>query len=142
VSELAHPAPRRHDASFAQLAFCTIAAPAVWGLRLVINYGIASYFCFPGDTPRQELPGNLGWIWPTLLALDLASIAVALAGAAIAFQLWRSTRHELAVPGSPLIEVGEDRTRFLSLWGLMISLGFFVAVVFELVALWVVPICG
>ena len=41
-----------------------------------------------------------------------------------------------------MVEAGKGRTRFLSLWGLMTSVGFAGAIVFSLVGLLVVPLCG
>ncbi len=139
MSEHAHPAPHRRRISSALLAFALLATPAAWGVRLVANYAIDSHFCFPGDQPGIVLPS---WAWPTLLGLDLVAIVVAIAAAIIAFGSWRQSRHETNVAHGPLIEIGEGRTRFLSLWALMIGLGFVVAVGFDLVALWMIPPCG
>jgi hypothetical protein len=139
MSEHAHPAPHRHRVSTALLAFALLATPAVWGMRLVANYAINSHFCFPGDQHGIRLPG---WAWPTLLGLDLLAIVVAIAAAVIAFGCLRQSRHETNAAYGPLIEIGEGRTRFLSLWGVMIGLGFVLAVGFDLVALWIAPPCG
>jgi hypothetical protein len=67
---------------------------------------------------------------------------VCLAAAAAAYRGWRTISEESAGTGQPLIESGEGRTRFLALWGIMIGLGFFIAVAFDFAGLWVLPICG
>jgi hypothetical protein len=41
-----------------------------------------------------------------------------------------------------MVETGEGRTRFLAIWGMLIGLTFFVAVIFDFVGLWILPICG
>jgi hypothetical protein len=142
VTDRAHPAPRRHEVSSLTLAFCLLAAPSLWGLRLVINFAIDSYFCYPGDTRQVALPGGLSWVWPTLIAINALTILVAAAAAITSLGLWRSSRDEFARSSGPLIELGEGRTRFLAIWGLIISIGTIAAVVFDLAALWVIPICA
>jgi hypothetical protein len=139
VTDQAHPAPQRHNVDFALLAFALLATPAIWGLRLVANYAIDSHFCFPGDQRSDALPG---WAWPTLLGLDVLAILVAAAAVLISLSSWRRTQHESAAARGQLIEIGEGRTRFMSLWGLMIGIGFIVALIFDLVTLWITPVCA
>jgi hypothetical protein len=84
----------------------------------------------------------LDWLRLLLIAVDLASIAISVAAALIALRSWRATSQEMAEVGSPLVEIGEGRTRFLAGWGLIIAIGFLVAVGFDFVGLWILPICG
>jgi hypothetical protein len=139
MSQSAHPAPHRHNINFALLTAALIGTPAVWSVRLVVNYAIDSHFCFPGDRRSNAIPG---WTWPTLIGLDLLAILVAAAALLISLDSWRRTQHELAAATGPLIEIGEGRTRFLSLWGVMISAGFLVALIADLITLWITPVCG
>ena len=78
----------------------------------------------------------------TLLIVELIAMAMAFAAAIVAYASWRSTRHEAEGEARHMFEAGEGRTRFLALWGLMTSIGFLVAIVFSLVGLFVVPLCG
>jgi hypothetical protein len=135
----AHPAPHRHRFGVALFVTALIGVPSIWGLRLVANYAIDSYFCFPGETRHNILPP---WAWPTLLGIDLLAAAAAIAAAVLCYRNWQRTRDELTTPRGPFIEIGEGRTRFLAFWGLMIGIGFGVAVGFDLVTLWIVPVCG
>jgi hypothetical protein len=41
-----------------------------------------------------------------------------------------------------MVDIGEGRARFVSLCGVIVSLGFAVATLFDLTALAVVPFCG
>ena len=138
MTDRAHPAPQRHHVGLMILAAALVATPAIWGLRLVLNFALASYFCFPGSIRHYALPG---WTWPTLLGVDALAIAVAVVAAVVSWRNWQQTRDESAA-GGPLIEIGEGRTRFLALWGLMTGIGFAVAGAFDLVTLWIVPVCA
>lgn len=138
MTDLRLAAQNRDRASLASLAAGLFAVPCSWALRLVVNYGIDSHFCFPGESRRNILPA---WAWPTLLGIDAATIAVAIIAILICFHYWRRARDE-AVAHAALIETGEGPTRFLALWGLLVGFGFLVAVLFDLVGLWIVPVCG
>jgi hypothetical protein len=137
----AHPAPHRGRVGALALAFATMAAPLAWSVHLLMSYAIASHACFPGDMQRLAPPADSVWLWSLLVAIDLITIAIAFAAALVAYRIWRSTRHESPGPAGTLIEVGEGRTRFLSIWGMLISAGFLVAIVFDLIGVWVLPSC-
>jgi hypothetical protein len=51
-----HPSPHRHRVSLSALLFGLFGGPVAWIAQLVVNYGLASYACFPGDTPRTHVP--------------------------------------------------------------------------------------
>lgn len=138
MTDLALAAPNRDRPSLALLAAALFAVPCLWALRLVVNYGIDSYFCFPSEVRRNILPA---WAWPTLLGIDVATIAVAIIAILVSNHYWRRSWDE-AVAHAALIETGEGPTRFLALWGLLAGFGFLVAVLFDLVGLWIVPVCG
>jgi hypothetical protein len=138
MTAIAHPTPERDRPSRGLLATALFGVPSLWALRLVINYGIDSYFCFPSETRRNVLPG---WAWPTLLGIDFATVAVAILAILISYHYWLRARNE-AVEHTPLVETGEGRGQFLAWWGLVIGIGFLVAVLFDLVGLWIVPVCG
>jgi hypothetical protein len=138
----AHPAPYRHHVGTTLLVLILFVVPLLWGIRLVANFAIASHFCFPGDLRRYALPNPLGWVWPTMIGIDVLTILIALAAILVSYRNWRIASEESAGPRSPLIEIGEGRTRFLSMWGLLIGALFVIAVSFDLVALFIVPVCG
>ena len=113
MTDLALAAPNRDRASLPLLATALFAVPCLWALRLVVNYGIDSHFCFPGESRRNVLPA---WAWPTLLGIDVATIAVAIIAILISFHYWRRARDE-AVAHAALIETGEGPTRFFAVMG-------------------------
>jgi hypothetical protein len=132
--------PLRRLAGFA-LAFGLVAGPLAWGVHLVANYALASHACFPGAVPRAALPPGSDWLLPLLIAIDLTVIAIAAVAALLSYRSWRSERQELSRNAGEVVDIGEGRTRFLSLWGMLTSVGFLIAIVFDVVALWVPP-CG
>lgn len=142
ITGAAHPAPYRHRISVRPLLLGLFGVPLLWGLRLVATFAMASHFCFPGPTRRYTLPDTLGWIWPTMVALDVLTIFAGVAAALISYRSWRITAEENAAPNSVLIEIGEGRTRFLSLCGLLVALLFILASIFDLIALYLLPVCA
>jgi hypothetical protein len=62
-------------------------------------------------------------------------------GAAVAYRSWQATRHENDGHTGHVLETGRGRTRFLGLLGMMTSLGFVAAVLFDTVVLFTVPLC-
>jgi hypothetical protein len=139
IGHEAHPAPHRDRARLAELTFATIAPPLAWSLHLIFNYALASHSCFPDGAP---LVSYLAGIRPLLVAADVAGLAVSVVATFLGYRIWRATRQEMAEPAPPMIETGEGRTRFLGIWGVLIGLGFVLAIVFDSVALWILPICS
>ncbi len=137
-----HPAPHRGRVNLGALIVGLAAAPLAWGAQLVINYGLASHVCFPGESPRLTVLPGWGAVWLGLLIVEAIALALALAGAATAYRSWRATRQESEGDTEDAVEAGRGRTRFLSLWGLMTSIGFAVAIGFSLIGLFAVPLCG
>jgi hypothetical protein len=136
----AHPAPHRHKVSLLALGFGLAAAPLAWAAQTITGYALSSHACFPGDTPRvAPLFAEAGQI---AVAINLIAIVVAAAAAAIAYRSWRATRDENDGRLHHLVEIGEGRTRFLALCGMLASLGFLVAIIFASLAILLVPLCG
>ncbi len=135
----AHPAPHRGKVSGWLLAFGLIGAPAAWLIQNVLNYWAASYACFPHDIP-QPGPGAAG-LSRLLVIATVIAIAIGVAGLFASLHGWRATREEKSGSGHHALEVGEGRTRFLALSGVMTSVMFLLAVAFSAVTLFVSPSC-
>jgi hypothetical protein len=135
----AHHRPQRR-VGFA-LAFGLLAGPLAWGAHLIANYALATHACFPGAVPRTAPSPSSDWLLPLLLAIDLTAIAIAAVAALLSYRSWRSERQELAGNAGGVLDIGEGRTRFLSIWGMLTSVGFLTAIAFDVLGLWV-PLCG
>lgn len=142
IATIPHPAPHRDRVALAELAFALAAPPLAWAIQLVVGYGVASHVCFSGSAPNVSASFAWGRAIPLLLAVELVASLIAVSGAAVALRLWRATREEVEGGAEEMVEAGKGRTRFLALWGLMTSVGFLGAIMFSLIGLLVVPLCG
>jgi hypothetical protein len=131
--------PSRYRRVSAALAYALFAAPAIWLLVSSVGYGVASEACYPGDTPL--LRPAFGPVNAIGLGLLLVTVTVSLAGVVVAWRIWARTREEHRGNHEHLMEIGEGRTRFLALCGLLASALFALATLFELSALLILPPC-
>ncbi|MBI1405287.1 MAG: hypothetical protein GC145_04080 [Caulobacter sp.] len=137
-----HPAPHRNRARFRWLLLSLAAGPTGWICQLVVNYGLSSYACYPGDTPRRQVPLP-GWTGEHLLlvAVNLIALALAVAGLLVGLVLWRKAQAEKPGGAEQLLEVGEGPTRFLASCGMMASAAFGAAILFNTVSTLAAPVC-
>ncbi len=134
-----HPAPSRNRVGIGLLSFCLAAPPLAWSIQSIAGYGISSAACYPGDTPRT-LPLFAG-MSQLLFCINGVALAISACAVLLAHRNWRKTREESGGEAARLIERGEGRTRFLAMCGLMLSIGFFVAITFTSITLLLSPVC-
>lgn len=115
--DTAGAAPETRSPRFLWLLFCCCAAPLFWLGQMMLSYGVTAYVCYPGDHPLGPSVG--GWLIAPLVAFDLIALGGCSAGAFVSWRIW--SRHG----------AGGGRNRFLALWGVMSSLWFFVAILFN-----------
>lgn len=92
-------------------------APVAWSMLELTAYGLASHACFPGYEPRMTLSGS--WLQPLLLGVGVLALVVGLAGLTASWRSLRCTADEHRGATGELLEVGEGRTRFLAIWGVL-----------------------
>ncbi|QEE41786.1 MULTISPECIES: hypothetical protein [unclassified Methylobacterium] len=127
-----HPAPQRHRVGLVQVAFGLAGAPLAWvGLSLV-NYGLASQSCAMDAA---------GATWAILGVADILGLGISLAALWYAHAAWRRTGTEQAGGQQRTLEIGEGRTRFLALCGIVTSLGFAIGILFALLPILLVSTC-
>jgi hypothetical protein len=139
LPEGTHPAPERRKAGLASLVFGLAVPPLAWCAQSVVGYGIASHACFPGDSPLPE--PTFSYLRPMLWAFNAAALVSAIVGLWIAARNWSATRRERGGNSTRLIELGEGRTRFLAMCGMLAGAGFVVAILFSSVSLLLSPLC-
>ncbi|WP_414475423.1 hypothetical protein [Microvirga sp. M2] len=137
-----HPAPHGRSVSMGLVWAGLLAAPAAWSLQLLVSYGLASHACFPRDYLYARVVPGWGWIMPALVAINIAALAVACIGTAISYRNWSRISQEASGGHTRLLEAGEGRTRFLAVWGIWSGIWFAIAIVFDTIAVFAVPLCG
>jgi hypothetical protein len=136
--DIGHPAPHRGQVGTGALAFTLLAAPVAWSLQLLLIYGFASHFCGPEPVPASN-PDWLLWLLPVVnvAALGLAALAIWLS-----LRHLQRTRSEQADQSGGIMDAGEGRTRFLSVWGVWIGIVFLLAIAFNTISVFWTGLCG
>jgi len=117
-----------------------MAAPLAWSCQILTSSSLSGYVCYPHAEPLGA-PLWSGW-HPVLVAVAGVCVAVAILGGVISTRNWRRTFQELPGSAHHLLDIGEGRTRFMAMCGMLISALFVYAILFAIAALWLVPPCG
>jgi CRISPR-associated DxTHG motif protein len=142
MSEVFDPvgaAPETHSVRFLTLLFGACAAPIVWLGQLMLGYGVSAYVCYPGDHPQSLIA--TGPLFSALMVFDVVALIVCAASGLISWRAWRRSTSDKAHGSRHVLHTGEGRDRFLALWGIMSSLWFFAAILFNVIASVTVPPC-
>lgn len=135
-----HPSPHRDRIGLKALLYGIFVAPIAWSGCLMADFALVSHVCYPGEFPRSAPPG-LTWIWWVVLALDIVALALIASGFLLSRRNWRVT-------GPPeghehrLMQVGEGRSRFISVVGMAFSVMFFLITMTQTIALAFLPLCS
>lgn len=134
-----HPSPMRAKVALGSLWFGILGAPMAWISLELISYILTTAVC---DTNNQSaLSKHSLKVWYYLLPISVVAGIIALSAVMIAMHNWRKTRNEKSGSAHKLLEVGEGRTRFLAMFGLLSSIGFIVALLFSAITLFLMPLC-
>jgi uncharacterized iron-regulated membrane protein len=115
-------------------------APVVWTLQIALSEPLAARACYPNQAPLPE-PSWEGWS-VVIPAVSLACLAFALLSGWAALTFWRRQAPEPMAGRDESGRMRRGRIRFLSRLGLMSSGLFIVAVVFNTLAVLLVPLCS
>lgn len=139
--DVGHPAPARGRINLWSLFFGLGGAPLAWALQLLAISSIATVACAVGDGPTR-LPPDAAWATPALIAVNLAALAVAALAIAVAYVTFARTSDEAADTTGGIMEAGEGRSRFLSVWGIWTGILFILAIAFNTLSVFWVGLCG
>ncbi len=118
------PAPETRSPRFLLLLFGVSVPPLFWLGQMMLSYGLTAQACFPGAHPVSAAPI---WLCARLVRFARIGRAACAARWVVSWRIWS------AAP--------RGRTRFLALWGLMSSLWFLAAILFNTAASLLVPPC-
>ena len=134
--DIGHPAPQRHQAHPISLLFALLGAPAGWSVQLFFGFASTSYLC-----TGQAGIAVPAWLDPAVIGFNFTALATAVAALMVALALVRRTTHEHRQRSGGIMDAGEGRTRFLAVWGVCISIVFFVATLANSFSLFLVSSC-
>lgn len=139
VARDSHPSPHRARTGLTALIYGLTAAPVAWGAAQVLNAALAQEACFPGTEPLSAP----AFAHPHLIqgVVLAASLAISASGGLCALRAWSATRNEQSGGSPALLSIGEGRSRFMALSGLLTSAGFFIGTLFSVPAILFVPSC-
>ncbi|UIJ71011.1 hypothetical protein [Aurantimonas sp. HBX-1] len=124
--KVGHPAPARRRVSAALLSLGLLGAPIGWSLQLLAGSALAGLSCV-SESGVVEPQSGYDWAYPAMIGANAAAVVIGLAGLAIAFHTFRQSGHVGADTHGGVMDAGEGRTRFLSIWGIWASVLFLIA---------------
>lgn len=139
--EIGHPAPDSGRVSLTMLFIGFAGAPIAWSLQLLAMSGIAGIAC------ATTLGGSLGlqpsWATPALIATNVAALIGSAVALAVGYRNLKRTRSELRGGNRGLMDAGEGRTRYVSVWSVWTGILFILAILFNTISLfWGGGVCG
>ena len=136
-----HPSPHKGRTSLTALIFGLLGGPFAWTGQLLVSYGLTSYACYPGPVPRSAVLPGWSFLGPSLTILSLVALVIALAAGIVSYRIYANTRSEVRGKTHHLLDVGEGRSRFIALCGLITAGVFAIIIVFDTLSLFLVPPC-
>lgn len=124
-----HPAPMRHRVPLWALWLGLAGAPAAWAAQLLITYALSAHTCYPALAPLAVPMLGRTTLWMMLLSVCVVAIATSVIALVTAIRSRRATFDESRGDTHDALDVGDGRTRFMALGGIMMSVLFLVAVV-------------
>ena len=134
-----HQAPRKHLVGLPALWFGLFGAPAAWAAQLISNYALMGHFCYPRDTPLAS--PTFGGVRALSIVISAILLLVGVTALTVALHSWNAARYRRAAEHHEVAEVGEGRTRFMAMAGIVASGIFVYALVMAGIPLVTMPVC-
>lgn len=134
-----HPAPRRARIDSWEAVIGIVAAPLLWAAQLTAGSAYGGAACFP-DNGGRLVDGAIALAPPVIVSA--VALLGALAAAVMAWRLICRTRGEKGEGSEGVLDTGHGRTHFMARWAVILSLGFALAILVNLVAMLGTPPCG
>jgi hypothetical protein len=136
------PAPHADRVAPRELFFGLWGGPLAWYVQLCAGFALASQPCFRGGMRLAAPLRGAQWTWPAMILIMISAVVVALLALLVSSRAFRRTRTEGSGDAAHLSEVGTGRTRYLALWGVLLSAAFALAAAISAVAFITVPRCA
>ena len=134
-----HPAPQQHLVGLPALWFGLFGAPAAWAAQLISNYALLGHFCYPRATPLAS--PTFGGTRALAIVVSAVLLLAATAALFVALHSWQETRYRRRAEHHEVAEVGEGRTRFMAMSGILVSGIFVYAVLMTGIPLFTMQVC-
>lgn len=137
--QITHPSPHRGKVSAAWLLAGLAIPPTAWVLGMLVGFIISSNACpsVASAAPQVGLAGDAA----LLIVVELVCLAATIASGLMSRRQWRRVRLEKQDSEHAHLTLGEGRTRFIALTGMLTSGVFAVAILFNLLEPILIPIC-
>jgi ABC-type nickel/cobalt efflux system permease component RcnA len=116
-----------------------LAAPLAWSAQELLSYGLVERLCRERETGAAlRLAAGSA---PVFLLISAATLAIALAGAWLAWRNWRKLRDIRRDSNLSPREIHAERSRFMARVALICNAGALCAFAFSISTLLVAPLC-
>jgi hypothetical protein len=133
-------APSVEPLSTVTVAFILCTGPLAWFVQLCLGSMMSSWPCYPGDERLGAPLAGYGWTRAAVLVILVIGALLALLSGMVAWRRMQRVRQHHA-QRSALVHFRQDRTGFLTLWGVLLGFGSAVAMLVTIVAFILVPRC-
>ena len=141
-ARIEHPSPARGRVKVVWLLTGLGGAPTAWVVQQLVDYGLASDACtLTQGRHGQQATTGFGGETPVLVAINLVCLALAVAAGVLSWSHWRATQGEKGGGVHAQLSIGEGRTRFLAVAGMMTAFTFALAILFGAIEPLMIPRC-
>lgn len=139
LNRIAHPSPHRAKVSLPWLFAGLAIPPAVWALELLVGFAISSITCplVPDSGSQSGFRGEM----LLLIGLQLVCLVAAAMSGFMSWRHWQRVRREKEDSEHSHLTLGEGRTRFVALAGMLTAGTFAIAIAFNLLEPILIPLC-
>ena len=134
-----HPSPHRNRISVSWLLAGLAVPPVAWALEMLMSYGISSNAC-PLTRMPDPKPGFSGEAI-VLIVLQLACLVATTASGLMSWRHWQRVRSEKTDSEHSHMTIGDGRSRFMALAGMLTAGMFAVAILFNVLEPMILPLC-
>lgn len=124
------------------LWFGLLGAAAAWSVQEIVAYALVTHSCYPRTQPLAE--PSLGGTWTLALGVTSLALVIALAALWVSYRLWRGYQPDPRTSWrTEVLESAQARANpFLAYSGVLLSAIFTALIVYNAIAILLVPVCG